>query len=59
MNSISDAILVNKGSSENTFSSNKIVSATPQGLKIVQDATSKNNVFSNNQFVNSVASTKK
>ncbi len=59
MNSISDALLVNKGSSENIFSSNKIVSATPQGLKIVQDATSKNNVFSNNQFVNSVASTKK
>ena len=59
MNSISDALLVNKGSSENIFSSNKIVSATPQGLKIVQDATSKNNVFSNNQFVNSVSSTKK
>ena len=59
MNSISDALLVNKGSSENIFSSNKIVSATPQGLKIVQDATSRNNVFSNNQFVNSVASTKK
>ena len=59
MNSISDALLVNKGSSENTFSSNKIVSATPQGLKIVQDATSKNNVFSNNQLVNSAASTKK
>jgi mannuronan 5-epimerase len=59
MNSISDALLVNKGSSENTFSSNKIVSATPQGLNIVQDATSKNNVFSNNQLVNSAASTKK
>jgi len=59
MNSISDALLVNMGSSENTFSSNKIVSATPQGLKIVQDATSKNNVFSNNQLVNSAASTKK
>ena len=59
MNSISDAILVNKGSLENTFSSNKIVSATPQGLKINQDATSKNNVFSNNQLDNSAASTKK
>ena len=59
MNSISDALLVNKGSLENTFSSNKIVSATPQGLKINQDATSKNNVFSNNQLVNSAASTKK
>ncbi|PWU82142.1 MAG: hypothetical protein DLM72_03350 [Candidatus Nitrosopolaris wilkensis] len=59
MNSISDALLVNKGSSENTFSSNKIVSATPQGLKIVRDATSTSNVFSNNQLVNSAASTKK
>ncbi len=59
MNSISDALLVNKGSLENTFSSNKIVSATPQGLKINQDATSKNNVFSNNQLINSAASTKK
>ncbi|MRN41042.1 MAG: hypothetical protein FIO02_08380 [Nitrosopumilales archaeon] len=59
MNSLSDAILVNKGSLENTFSSNKIVSATPQGLKINQDATSKNNVFSNNQLVNSAASAKK
>jgi poly(beta-D-mannuronate) C5 epimerase len=59
MNSISDALLVNKGSSENTFSSNKIVSVTPQGLKIDQDATSKNNVFSNNQLVNSAVSTKK
>jgi poly(beta-D-mannuronate) C5 epimerase len=59
MNSISDALLVNMGSLENTFSSNKIVSATPQGLKINQDATSKNNVFSNNQLINSAASTKK
>ena len=59
MNSISDALLVNKGSLENTLSSNKIVSATPQGLKINQDATSTNNVFSNNQLINSAASTKK
>lgn len=29
-----------------------------RGLKIVQDATSKNDVFSNNQLVNSAASTK-
>jgi hypothetical protein len=57
MNSISDALLVNKGSSENTFSSNKIVSARPQGLKIVQDATSKNNILSNNQLVHLTAST--
>ncbi|MFZ0896294.1 MAG: hypothetical protein WAZ77_17480 [Candidatus Nitrosopolaris sp.] len=58
MNSISDALLVNKGSLENTLSSNKIVSATPLGLKINQDATT-NNVFSNNQLINSAASTKK
>jgi parallel beta-helix repeat protein len=57
MNSIADALLVNRGSSENTFSSNKIVSATPQGMKIVQDATSKNNIFSNNQLVHLAAST--
>jgi len=57
MNSIADALLVNRGSSENTFSSNKLVSATPQGMKIVQDATSKNNIFSNNQLVHLAAST--
>jgi peptidoglycan/xylan/chitin deacetylase (PgdA/CDA1 family) len=34
------------GASGNTFISNKIVSATPQGLKIVQDSSSKNNVLS-------------
>ncbi len=57
MNSISDALLVNGASIENTFSANKIVSATQQGLKIVQDATSKNNVFSNNQLVHTAAPT--
>jgi mannuronan 5-epimerase len=50
-NSMSNAILVASGASSNTFSSNKIVSSNPQGLKIVQDPTSKNNVFSNNQIV--------
>jgi mannuronan 5-epimerase len=49
--SINNAILVNNDSSGNTFSSNKIVSPTPQGLKIEQDGTSKNNVFSSNQIV--------
>ncbi|MDQ6865325.1 MAG: right-handed parallel beta-helix repeat-containing protein, partial [Thermoproteota archaeon] len=51
--SINNAIILNNGSSGNTFSSNKIVSATPQGLKIEQDSTSKNNVFSNNQIIHS------
>jgi hypothetical protein len=47
-------LLINGASIENTFSSNKLVSATPQGLKIVQDATSNNsNIFSNNQLVHS------
>ncbi|MGC1928166.1 MAG: right-handed parallel beta-helix repeat-containing protein [Candidatus Nitrosopolaris sp.] len=50
MNSKSHAILINNGSSGNTFTSNKIVSSTAQGLKIVQDSTSKN-TFSNNQIV--------
>ena len=52
-NSISQAILINNGSSGNTFSTNKIISSTPAGLKIVQDSTSKDNVFSNNQLVGS------
>jgi mannuronan 5-epimerase len=50
---IREAILLDSGSSVNTFASNKIVSNTPQGLKIVQDSTSKNNVFANNQIVTS------
>jgi mannuronan 5-epimerase len=48
-----NAILVASGASGNTFSSNNIVASTPQGLKIEQDPTSKNNVFSNNQIIHS------
>ena len=55
MNSKSHAILINNGSNGNTFYSNKIVSANKEGLEIGQDATSKNNVFSNNQVINSAA----
>jgi parallel beta-helix repeat protein len=54
MNSKSYAILINNSSNGNTFYSNKIVSNNKEGLEIVQDATSKNNVFSNNEMVNSV-----
>jgi parallel beta-helix repeat protein len=50
-NSINNAILLNNGTSGNTFSSNKIVGSTPQGLKIEQDPTSKNNIFSDNQII--------
>ena len=53
INSIKSAILVNNGSSGNTISSNKIVSSTLQGLKIEQDPTSKNNLFSDNQLIHS------
>jgi parallel beta-helix repeat protein len=56
MNSKSHAILMNNGSNGNTFYSNKIVSANKDGLEIDQDATSKNNVFSNNQVMNSASS---
>jgi len=52
-NSISQAILINNGSSGNTFSDNKVISSTPAGLKIVQDSTAKNNIFSNNQIIRS------
>ena len=52
-NSITEAILIHTDSSVNTFTSNKIVSSTPQGLKIIQDSTSKNNAFANNQIVTS------
>src|SRR6266516_1825291 len=52
-NSISDAILVATGASSNSFTSNKIIGATPEGLEIDQDPTSKNNIFSNNQIVHS------
>ena len=54
-NSISQAILINNGSSGNTFSDNKVVSSTPAGLKIVQDSTAKNNIFSNNQIIHSTS----
>jgi len=53
MNSKSHAILINNGSNGNTFYSNKLISANKDGLEIDQDATSKNNVFSNNQVMNS------
>ena len=53
MNSKSQAILINNGSNGNTFYSNKLISANKDGLEIDQDATSKNNVFSNNQVINS------
>jgi mannuronan 5-epimerase len=52
-NSVSNAILVASGASGNTFTSNKISSSTPEGLKIQQDTTAKNNVFSNNQIIHS------
>jgi hypothetical protein len=37
----------------NTFTSNKIIGATPEGLEIEQDPTSKNNIFSNNELIHS------
>jgi len=51
----SHAILVNNGSNGNAFYSNNIVSANKEGLEIDQDPTSRNNVFSNNQIINSVS----
>jgi|SRR4249920_2288557 parallel beta-helix repeat protein len=54
-NSKSHAILINNGSNGNTFYSNKIISANKEGLEINQDPTSKNNVFSNNQVINSAS----
>ena len=53
VNSITEAIFLNSDSSANAFTSNKIVSSTPQGLKIIQDSTSKNNALANNQIVTS------
>jgi hypothetical protein len=52
-NSIVNAILVTSSASSNTFSTNKIVSSTPQGLKIEQDPTSNNDIFANNQLIHS------
>ena len=53
MNSKSQAILINNGSNGNTFYSNKLIRSNKDGLEIDQDRTSKNNVFSNNQLINS------
>ncbi len=50
LNSKAHAILVDNGSSSNTFYSNKIVSNTKADLKTEQDPTSKNNLFNNNQI---------
>jgi parallel beta-helix repeat protein len=56
-NSKAHAIVVDNGSSSNTFYSNKIISTTtPAGLKIEQDPTSKNNVFNNNQIASPIHS---
>jgi Tfp pilus assembly protein PilE len=55
MNSKSHAILIKNASSANTFYSNKIISASKQGLSINQDPTSSNNTFSNNQVITSGA----
>jgi mannuronan 5-epimerase len=52
-NSLTNAILLTSGASSNTFASNKISDSTPESLKIEQDPTSKNNVFSNNQIIHS------
>jgi mannuronan 5-epimerase len=52
-NSISNAILLATSASGNTFTYNKIIGASPEGLKIEQDPTSKNNIFSNNQLIRS------
>ncbi|MDQ6864450.1 MAG: right-handed parallel beta-helix repeat-containing protein [Thermoproteota archaeon] len=55
MNSKSHAILINNGCNDNIFYSNKIVSAIKEGLEIGHDATSTNNLFSNNQVINSAS----
>jgi poly(beta-D-mannuronate) C5 epimerase len=51
MNSKSHAVVIDHGSNANTFHSNKIVSTKREGLAIDQDATSRNNIFSNNQIL--------
>jgi parallel beta-helix repeat protein len=53
--STSHAILVNNGSIGNIFYSNKVVSVNKEGLETHQDPTSKNNVLSNNQVINSAS----
>src|SRR5947209_7319804 len=55
MNSKSHAIIFNNSSNGNTFYSNKLISANKDGLEIDLDGTSKNNVFSNNQVINSAS----
>jgi|GEM_PF-5431279 len=56
MNSKSHSNIFNNSSNGNTFYSNKLISANKDGLEIDQDATSKDNVFSNNQVINSASS---
>jgi len=52
-NSLSNAILLASGASGNTFTSNKVSGSTPASIRIQQDPTSKNNIFSNNQIIHS------
>jgi mannuronan 5-epimerase len=51
MNSRDHAIVIDGGSNANTLYSNKIVSTNKKGLDIIQGATSKNNIYSNNQIL--------
>jgi mannuronan 5-epimerase len=51
MNARAHAIVINGGSNSNTIYSNKIASTNKKGLEIIQDATSKNNIYSNNQIL--------
>ncbi|HYV51874.1 MAG TPA: right-handed parallel beta-helix repeat-containing protein, partial [Candidatus Eisenbacteria bacterium] len=51
MNSRDHAIVINGGSNANTLYSNKIASTNKKGLEIIQDSTSKNNIYSNNQIL--------
>jgi mannuronan 5-epimerase len=51
MNSRDHAIVISGGSNANTLYSNKIASTNKKGLEIIQDGTSKNNVYSNNQIL--------
>jgi poly(beta-D-mannuronate) C5 epimerase len=51
MNSKSHAVVIAHGSNANTFRSNEIVSTKKEGLAIDQDATSRNNIFSNNRIL--------
>ena len=51
VNSITEAIFLNSDSSAYAFTSNKIVSSTPQGLTFIQDPTSKNNTFVDNAML--------